>query len=303
MVDTNIKKAVAAHRQALQRIVRNQSGVNIQTGFDLSLTKLDMLLNRAFRGRKRSLTAGSNLLEINRLVTSELTNLFYGVVDTLSLQAEDVIRESIRQTAKFVGRITGIPGILDDPRHFEMAVQTRIGSIGLLRRRSLGILTTDLLNSVRGELSIAQASKDRVGETISDVVDKIDAERWKVERTTRTELCRAYNAAQEDAIDMLERDQPGFFKRWTERVSDATGAPMDKRVGKDSIVLHGQIVRPGQLFTMPEVGDAPRTMIGMKWSAPPNRPNDRAVLLPWRKEWKIPGYVIRGGQITRIWRY
>ena len=66
--------------------------------------------------------------------------------------------------------------------------------------------------------------------------------------------------------------------RWTELVDDATRLPLDSRVGKDSIMLHGQIRVPGRPFTDIVLGGAP--------VAPPNRPHDRGRLVVVRDSWK-----------------
>jgi len=119
---------------------------------------------------------------------------------------------------------------------------------------------------------------------------------WQVERTIRTETSYAYNEAQAVAIGELAREHRGILLRWTELVDDTTGEPLDMRVGKDSLVLHGQLAPPGGVFVMPPDKRAPVGMIGQSWNHPPNRPNDRAVLTPWHPSWNIPGWRWDGTQ-------
>lgn len=106
-----------------------------------------------------------------------------------------------------------------------------------------------------------------------------------------------YNLAQAAALQAIP-SEPGelIWGRWTERIDDASGIPLDKRVAQDSFVLHGQVARPGGTFTMPADPRAPTRMVGQSWAHPPNRPNDRSVYVPWRRAWGVPGWVYQGGR-------
>ena len=161
-------------------------------------------------------------------------------------------------------------------------------------RDQLRTASTDSLRSLL--LSTPGAT---TGDAVHAVGSALDAQWWRVERTIRTETAYAHGAASRAAIRVLAEDNPGMMQRWTEYVDDLTGAPLDNRVGLDSLVLHGQIARPGELFTMP--GD-PRAgaMVGQQWEHPPNRPNDRAVLLPWMPRSGIPAYTMRAGNRVSV---
>lgn len=82
----------------------------------------------------------------------------------------------------------------------------------------------------------------------------------------RTESSNAFNGAKLQAA----RDSGvAARKRWKEFVSDS-GVPLDNRVGKDSIKLHGQTRELDELFF--------DSVNGKFIDRPPNRPNDRATL-------------------------
>jgi hypothetical protein len=117
------------------------------------------------------------------------------------------------------------------------------------------------------------------------------------ERLVRTETSRSYNQAQSDAITEIARTTPGLWKRWTELVDDWSGSPLDNKVARDSLVLHGQVARVDGHFTMPPDQRAPAVMVGKTWAQPPNRPNDRAVLTPWMREWGIPAWAWQGAKV------
>lgn len=123
---------------------------------------------------------------------------------------------------------------------------------------------------------------------------------WQVERRARDVLTDAYARGQGEVIRFAIREDPRIMKRWTEMVDDATGRPLDNRVGIDSVVLHGQVASPDGVFTMPADPRAPTRMIGQSWSGPPNRPNDRAVLLPWRPGCGLPAWRLVSGARVQL---
>lgn len=138
-------------------------------------------------------------------------------------------------------------------------------------------------------------------ETLRMAEEKLSTGWYMIERTIRTETSFAYNEAQADAVGLVERDlefRGRIFSRWTELVDDATGKPFDNRVAGDSLAMHGQVARPGGMFTMPNDRRAGK-MVGMSWSHPPNRPNDRSVLTPWMPGWGVPGWLLVGGTKLR----
>lgn len=135
---------------------------------------------------------------------------------------------------------------------------------------------------------------------LADRIEKVGDLRWHgAERIVRTELSYAYNATHKDVADEMADDMGGdMWTRWDEHVSDG-GIAFDDRVGDDSLAMHGQVAPPGGVFTQPPT--APRgeqvgeSLVGQTWKYPPNRPNDRAVLTPWRSSWGIPGWIWEGG--------
>jgi hypothetical protein len=125
----------------------------------------------------------------------------------------------------------------------------------------------------------------------------VDQQAWRVRRLVLTEASYAYNLAQAAALQAFSTE-PGdlLWGRWTEKVDDLTGRPLDKRVAEDSLVMHGQVTRPGGTFRMPQDARAPKALVGRSWAHPPNRPNDRAVLVPWQRHWGVPGWLLQGGR-------
>jgi len=100
---------------------------------------------------------------------------------------------------------------------------------------------------------------------------------WMVDRICRTETAAAYNGTQLAA--MMEEDVDP-----DDRMMKRLVATFDGRTGKDSVMLHGQTVPVDKPFVDP--------YFGKEYMAPPNRPNDREVIVPWRQSF---GEMYAGG--------
>jgi len=91
------------------------------------------------------------------------------------------------------------------------------------------------------------------------------------ERIVRTEVMGAAGRASWESIRSADADLGDMAK--------ILCATFDNRTGADSYAVHGQIRRPEEAFQWWE---------GL-YQHPPNRPNDREVVVPHRVSWPIPG--------------
>lgn len=147
-----------------------------------------------------------------------------------------------------------------------------------------------------------------IGETHTEILDRVmrtaDMEWYQADRIVRTELSYAGNSAAREAIGKEHEILGDVFSQWTEN-ADEDGRPLDAIVCVDSLALHGQIASFGQSFIMPPTSvypdargrtEVPEKMIGKTWDHPPNRPNDRSVIGPWRPHWATPGWRWENGR-------
>lgn len=114
----------------------------------------------------------------------------------------------------------------------------------------------------------------------------------------------AASMAHVDGIVEVAKDDPEIMQQWIE-FCGPDGRPLDDRVGVDSIAMHGQVTRPGGVFTMPATAPYPDakgntkvsdSLVGKSWAAPPCRPNGRETVAPWRRDWGTPGWEYRDGR-------
>jgi hypothetical protein len=136
-----------------------------------------------------------------------------------------------------------------------------------------------------------------VATTLESSIDGIE---YQISRVGRTETAQAFAVGAMGETELARTVLPGLLNRWTELVDDVTGAPLDNRVGIDSMHLHGQVAQPGGLFFMPAGAPVSPSLQGGAWTHPPNRPHDRAVLLPWTPGCGVPAWSYQTGTKVEV---
>jgi hypothetical protein len=219
-----------------------------------------------------------------------------------------------------------LAGLLDDLGRYErlargvraVALPIEVGArfVGVIDARRTSLLRAHRasvrtwgLEAIRGaeqQLSLSLLGAETTDRAIARVADAVAGEWWRAERIVRTETAWAFSASTADGIEALADEMPDLWQRWSEHVDDATGAPLDDRVAVDSLAMHGQITRPGGLFTMPSAAPdgqpVPDALVGRTWAYPPDRPNGREVLTPWRPNWGIPAWIWDGRRVPATTR-
>lgn len=106
------------------------------------------------------------------------------------------------------------------------------------------------------------------------------------ERIVRTETMGAYNRAGWEAIRAADDELGDMVK--------ILSATFDDRTGWDSYQVHGQIRRVDEAFAWK----------GGLYQSPPNRPNDREVVVPHRVSWPIPEELAwrSDGEVAAAWK-
>ena len=102
----------------------------------------------------------------------------------------------------------------------------------------------------------------------------IDAKKWRLQRIVRTELHNVFNASKIISYAHIKEEYLPDLKK-------ALYHPLDNRTAKDSLKLRSlhPIVDIDKPFRFKWKGEE-RVFMN-----PPDRPNDRSVLIPYRKKW------------------
>lgn len=139
------------------------------------------------------------------------------------------------------------------------------------------------IRAVEHQMALSLTSGDNVHDAVTRVQDAIAGERWRAERIVRTEMSYSFGVTKQASMVELRREIPQLKKRLV--------ATWDDRTGKDSKELDGQTVDVHQPFVW-HVKDSHGNPTGkvVHYMQPPNRPNDREVVIPWRPGWGSPGH-------------
>lgn len=95
----------------------------------------------------------------------------------------------------------------------------------------------------------------------------------------RTELAYAHGATKQEALTETAKE----FEDSGDPIMKKLIETFDDRTGDDSFVVHGQTVLVGQPFEYKRKRGGGWVLV--RFMHPPNRPNDRSVIIPWRKSW------------------
>jgi hypothetical protein len=213
--------------------------------------------------------------------------------------ARSMLQDVAKLEKIYTGALMPLP-VLEAARLHGLA-KDEASSLLRVHKESMARYGVEVVQRMEMSLAGSLASGETQAKAIDRVMQVGDMEWWRAERIVRTELAYASSATARRATNEQAAELDGdLWCRWSEHVSD-DGVKLDDRVGVDSEALNGQVAPPGGVFVQPPrapdgeaVGDS---LVGKEWAHPPNRPNDRAVLAPWRFHWGIPGWVWRGRRV------
>ncbi len=293
--------AIRAVQNGLDDHAEDRAIAAARAKFDSQLGSVGSALRGVRSGRSTAPLTRTELRDVARIVTAANARIA-GLVTTALDSALTAVRgTAVDEMRTFIARHErGEVGVLATRAAATAVSQARAAEAWGSARSILRGWASDTTVKVNDAVKAAVARGASPGEVSELVQATIDAGWWRVERLLRTETAYAFNAVADASVTKLAEQHRDVRKRWTERVDDRTGRPLDNRVAADSLVLHGQIAKPGGVFTMPAAPGAPPKMVGLSWAFPPNRPNDRAVVLPWRPGWGIPGWTLRDGRAAYV---
>ena len=127
-------------------------------------------------------------------------------------------------------------------------------------------------------LTESVVAQDTTGDVIQRLGQVFQGEQWKLEQITRTELHGVYARGKLSGMQELWNEGEGTIPDLKKTLFH----PMDKRTGKDSIWLNKNnlIVPVDEPFRYKWNG------VERVYMAPPDRPNDRSILIPYRDSWQ-----------------
>ena len=215
-----------------------------------------------------------------------------GITDLQARQAAELTRATPAVARSGHARLIVLLSTLD--REFSGSVrpltfaplawlETQTREIGRIRlreyTRSFALYGATAVQSVEDELAKLALTgqpwtkaRDKVWAAVRDVVGE---RQWMVDRILRTETAAIYNGTALAGLIAEDSAASPMLKRLV--------ATFDNKTGRDSVRVHGQVRPVREPFF-----DGTRY-----YQAPPNRPNDREILVPHRAEWgeRVPELV------------
>lgn len=139
---------------------------------------------------------------------------------------------------------------------------------------SIEAYNQSLRNKIQAGLTQSLLQNKTWSQTVNDFGGLFDAEEWQLARIVRTELHGIYSQSKNNGFQTIQEDYLPDLKKTLYH-------PMDSRTGDDSMLLDRLklIVDIDKPFSYTYKGKV-RTFM-----APPERPNDRAILIPYRSAW------------------
>lgn len=252
----------------------------------------EKLFRLAATDRQGTFTAQQHRVALFQLETSLRSlegDLFGRISDTSELMAtegvSDLVMESDALSEYFTGSI--------QPLNIDATLVAADTSNALINNFEGSIANYGL--NLRQKISQGLADMVAVPTPLQEVVDTInkffDGEEWQVWRIARTELHNIYSTAKLNGIRQAAGDVPQMKKTLFH--------PKDSRTASDSMFLikhwRRMIKAPNEPFdywwsskgggSFEGPGDSTSKWYHRVFQNPPDRPNDRAILVPYQDSW------------------
>ena len=215
-------------------------------------------------------------------IKRDLKDEMFDSAEILGIQGvKDLIREISRFSKKFEGSVQPLP--------IEPLVVAETAQNFLINKYDASIdaysegLRSQITQNITNSLAIRDTSQRTVGRLVSDVGRFFVGEEWKLSRIVRTEMSNIYNFSKISGMKEIQDDVIPDLKK-------ALMHPMDHRTGDDS----KQLARKNPIVDIDEpfVFTFRRKLKSgavreerREFMFPPDRPNDRAILISFREEW------------------
>lgn len=234
------------------------------------------LIDKLSRARNGSFTAQhlrGTLAQVQGAITAIGEHLNGAMVQSAYVSAlkgvEHLTKELSILDEKFTGAVT--------PINLNAALLANDTSQLLVTRykTNLDAYGSDLYRQISNGLFSATIGETSYDEVVGRVGSFFNSEEWKLHRIIRTELHGIYNRGKIVGMQKIVDDEI------VDDLMKTLMHPMDGRTGKDSMYAATKhlVAEVNEQFEYSWEGKL------RVFFAPPDRPNDRSILVPYRKEW------------------
>ncbi len=312
MAETLYDQVVSAHRKTLDRLIDRGSVERLRNLYEKASAEVLAKLERLGRGSS-SFTAHHLHMALAQLKSGQIyiDDAMLGELNAATREAQveslhTLVRNYKRLERHFTGHAPVLP--IEEAARFAGVIDKSRSSLLRQHKTSIKRYGAIVIDKAQDAMALSAASGETLDGAIGRVHEVIGGEFWRAEMVARTESAWACNSTHAEGIKEIAKEDVALEQQWTE-FCGPDGQPLDDRVGVDSISLAGQVAKPGGLFFMPPTAPYPdakgnvnvsESLVGKSWEFPPNRPNDRATILPWKKEWGGRGWRYKAGRRVPI---
>ena len=273
IVEDHAKEVISLQEKQARAIIAEYSQIRKDLQERLSHAKFDSFTAQRLRVVLVQIDAA-----IDRANKDLHTKIEIGADHSSRMGVEQLIKEIHRFDKKFTGAVRPI-----NINITKSAMDTKEFLMNHYKR-SLDKYGAETKQKVARALSRAALEELPYSEVVKSVGTFFEGQEWEIHRLARTELHHIYSVAKLTGMKELKKEAVPDLKKGLYH-------PMDTRTGEDSIELADMnpILHLNEAFEQTYV---PRLKNGKKGKAqhytfmvPPNRPNDRAILIPVRDEW------------------
>jgi len=207
----------------------------------------------------------TGLIQLNKQISQEL---ILGSQISSEQATDDLVKEVNTFDKEFAGIFQPLP--------VDIIVESMNPDNLLINqfRSSINSYNDNLRSTIQRELTNAVIMKMPYQMVVEKVAETMALDEWKIARIVRTELHNIYNVSKVKGMEEVKRKKYPDLKK-------ALIHPMDSRTGDDSKKLAriDPVVALDKPFKYKYRGKL------RVFFTPPDRPNDRAILIPYRKAW------------------
>lgn len=264
IVESHIKRVLSLEDAQAEKILRQYREVRRELRDRLERTSATSFTAQHLRGVLAQVQGAIEAL--NARLSEGITA---GADKAALLGVDDLLMEISSFDEEFTGAVTPIN------LNSALVAQDTAEFLVTKYETNLDAYGNDLMQQISNGLFSATLGETSYNDVVVRIGKFFQAEEWKLHRIVRTELHNIYNVGKLNGMgELVDQDIiPDLFKTLMH--------PMDGRTGKDSEYAASKhlVARIDEPFKY--------TWNGKKrvFMAPPDRPNDRAILVPYRKEW------------------
>lgn len=225
------------------------------------------------------------LVQVTAAIEAIKRDLKDGMFDSAEVLGIQGVKDLMTEIKRFSKKFEGVV----QPLNIDPIVVAEDSQNFLLNKYDASIdaysegLRSQITQNIINSLAVRDTNQRTVGRLVSNVGRFFAGEEWKLSRIVRTEMSNIYNFSKINGMSEIQQEFIPDLKK-------ALLHPMDHRTGEDSKQLSRKnpvvdIDEPFVFTFRRKLQSGQVKEERREFMFPPDRPNDRAILISFRDEW------------------